>query len=319
VLRRDPIRRATQVAALLVTGASSAHAHDGRPLAPHDLWSAWERNPLILLALLLAAVVYAGGTHRLWRRSAVGRGIGHAHAAAFAAGWLALVVALVSPLHALGSVLFSAHMTQHEVMMVVAAPLLVLGRPHLAAAWALTPAWRRSVGRWMRRPALRRAWRLSTDVSVAWWGHAAALALWHLPGPYNATITSATLHALQHASFLVTALLFWWAVLHPARSRRAPGVFYLFVATLVTGAIGALLAFAPNLWYEAYVATTGRWGLTPLVDQQLGGIIMWIPGGASYLVAALTLVAVWLREPGRRARRATGPASASDAKRWSTV
>jgi cytochrome c oxidase assembly factor CtaG len=223
--------------------------------------------------------------------------------AAFAVGWATLAGALISPLHALGAVLFSAHMTQHELLMVVATPLLVLGRPLVAFIWAFPPAGRRRIASWVRWPALRSAWLAISRLTVAWWVHAAALCLWHVPVLYELTLVSSVAHAAQHASFVGSALLFWWALFNPGRERYGLAVGYLFGAVILTGALGALLTFAPTLWYEAYAATTGNWGLTPLDDQQLGGIIMWIPGGISYLVAGMALFALWLREAERRAQR----------------
>jgi putative membrane protein len=302
--------------ALLTVAASVARAHDGQPLAPHDLWSAWEWSPVVTIPVGVAAALYAVGVQRVWAHAARGRGVRRREVASFAVGWLALVGALVSPLHALGGALFSAHMIQHELIMVVAAPLLVLSRPLVAYLWAFPTRLRQRVASWTRRAAVRSSWRAITGAGIAWWAHAMALVLWHVPGPYEATLSSPVLHSLQHISFLATALLFWWAILQPVRATRGTAVAYLFVATLFTGALGALLAFAPNLWYVAYVATTGRWGLTPLEDQQLGGIIMWIPGGASYLIAGLALVVAWLRDSERRARRTDARLAAADSGRW---
>jgi cytochrome c oxidase assembly factor CtaG len=316
---RSTVARTSSCATLaLVAAAPAALAHDGRPLAPHDLWSAWEWSPAITVALLLLLVFYSAGVRRLWARSARGRGVRTRDVVCFACGWIALAVGVVSPLHALGGVLFSAHMTQHELLMVVAAPLLVLGRPVVAMVWALPLGWRRRAGGWVRRGSVRPLWGALTLPAVATALHLAALAVWHLPGPYEATYASAAVHALQHVSFLSTALVFWWALLRPAPGREGEAVAYLFASTLVTGALGALLAFAPELWYPHYAATTGAWGLTPLDDQQLGGIIMWVPGGGSYLLAALALFARWLRESERRARRHP-PLTMPNAGTWTSA
>jgi cytochrome c oxidase assembly factor CtaG len=293
----------TEAFMLLAAIPAIGSAHDGRPLEPHDLWSAWNWNPAIVLPLVLVAYVYGAGVRRVWSRSARGRGVRQWEALSFASGWIALVFALISPLHALGSALFSAHMTQHELMMVVAAPLLVIGRPFVACAWGLPRSWRRQVRVVMGANGLRDLWQLMSAPAVATIAHAVAVGVWHVPGPYQATLTSGVAHGLQHLAFFWTAVLFWWVILRPRRASRGQAVIYLFVTTLWTGALGALLAFAPELWYPQYAATTGAWGLTPLEDQQLGGIIMWIPGGVSYLVAALALLALWLTESERRAHR----------------
>jgi cytochrome c oxidase assembly factor CtaG len=144
-----------------------------------------------------------------------------------------------------------------------------------------------------------------TTPSIAFGLHAVALWAWHLPGLYQATLASELLHSFQHASFLFTALLFWWTILGASRAEIARGraILYLFLTALQTGALGALLTFAPSLWYPAYARTTGPWGLSPLDDQQLGGLIMWIPGSLAYLVAALALLAQWLRESEKRSFR----------------
>ena len=276
--------------------------HDGQPLAPHDLWSAWSWEPLVVVPLLLSAWLYVRGVQALWRNAGFGRGVARWEVAAFAAGWVTLALSLVSPLHRLGEVLFSAHMAQHEVLMVVAAPLLVLGRPVIPFLWALTPAWRRVAGTWSATAAVSTTWRLATLPLFAWALHAVAIWLWHAPSLYQATLGNETVHTIQHLSFLGTSLLFWWAVLHRMGSRlaRPAAVIYLFTTAGHTSLLGALLTFSPRLWYPLYDATTTPWGLTPLEDQQLAGVIMWVPAGLSYLIAALALAATWLREPGPR-------------------
>ena len=274
--------------------------HDGQPLAPHDLWSAWSWEPLVVIPLLLSAWLYVRGVQALWRNAGSGHGTSRWEAAAFAAGWVTLALSLVSPLHQLGGVLFSAHMAQHEVLMVVAAPLLVLGRPVIPFLWALPPAWRRVAGTWSATTAVSSIWKLITLPFVAWALHAVAIWLWHAPSLYQATLGSEAVHTLQHVSFIGTSLLFWWAVLHGVGGRlaRPAAVIYLFTTAGHTSLLGALLTFSPRLWYPLYDATTTPWGLTSLEDQQLAGVIMWVPAGLSYLIAALALAATWLREPG---------------------
>ena len=282
-----------------------APAHEGRPLAPHDLAAAWAADPAVLVLLLASAWLYARGVERLWRRGGVGGGIRRWQAACFAGGWVALFAAMASPLHPLGEALFSAHMVQHELLMVVAAPLLVLGRPLVPFVWALPVRWRRTAGRWAKAVPVRRTWRTLSAPFAAWLLHAAALWLWHLPGPYQAALAGGTVHALQHAGFLGTGLLFWWALVHGREGRMGYGasVFYLFATAMHSGGLGALLTFAPQPWYSAYADAAAAWGLTPLEDQQLAGLVMWIPAGAAYAVAGLFLLAGWMREAERRAVR----------------
>lgn len=257
---------------------------------------AWTLEPGVLLGLLGSGSLYLCGLARLWRQGQR-QGVREWEVACFCAGWLVLALALVSPLHALGGALLSAHMVQHELLMVVAAPLLVLGRPFVPMIWAFPASARHQVGRlaWWCHRSIRRTVALP---SVAWALHAAAILSWHLPRLYQRSLLSETDHALQHASFLVTGLLFWWSLLRGRGARQHAGaaVLYLFVTAVYTGGLGALLTLSPGLWYPAYVGRTAAWGLTPLEDQQLAGLIMWMPGALVYLVAALSLTLRWLAE-----------------------
>jgi putative membrane protein len=279
--------------------AFSAFPHDGQPLAPHDLWTAWSWEPLVVASLMLSAWLYFRGLRALWRSAGRGRGIRAWEAAAFALGWLFLAIALISPLHRLGGVLFAAHMVQHELLMVVAAPLLVLGRPIVPCLWGVPISWRRLAGTVSAAGTVRGAWQLLTRPSVAWTVHAFAIWLWHAPAWYQATLESEAVHTLQHVSFLGTALLFWWALLRGREGRpgRPAAVIYLFTTAIHTSLLGVLLLFSERLWYPLYDATTAAWGLTALEDQQLAGAIMWVPAGLAYLFASLGLAATWLREP----------------------
>jgi putative membrane protein len=277
-------------------------AHVGRPLEPHNLWRAWTFEPVTIALLALSAWTYATGLTRLWHAAGVGRGVRRHEAWSFAAGWLLLALTLLSPLHALGGVLFSAHMAQHELLMTVAAPLVVMGRPLIPFVWALSPRQRRITGQWTSARSVALSWRALTHPASAFFIHAAAIWVWHLPSLYDATVTSEAMHAAQHASFVGTALLFWWAVLHPslARGGTPASIGLLFGTLLHTGALGAVLTLTSRLIYSAYATTTGPWGLTPIEDQQVGGLIMWVPGGLAYVVAALALVVRLFRESERR-------------------
>jgi len=276
--------------------------HDSQPLAPHDLWSAWSWEPVVLASLAVSLWLYLRGLRALWHSAGRGRGVRRWEVTAFMGGWLTLALSLISPLHQLGGVLFSAHMAQHELLMVVAAPLLVLGRPIIPFLWGMPFAWRRVAGDWASAAPVKPAWVFLTLPVVAWVLHAVAIWVWHAPSLYQATLTSETMHTAQHVSFLGTALLFWWALLHGREGRlgRPAAVMYLFTTSVHTSLLGVLLTFSNRTWYRAYDATTLPWGLTPLEDQQLAGVIMWVPAGIAYLIAALALAATWLREPAGR-------------------
>lgn len=251
---------------------------------------AWDLAPWLVALLALSAIGYAVGLWRLWSNAGTGRGVTTTQAAAFGLGWLSLAAALVSPLDTWGGLLFSAHMVQHEVLMVVAAPLMVIGRPLATWTWALSPAQRRVVGRWFQARGWSALWGTLTDPLVAWALHALALWAWHIPAAFDAALQHEWLHILQHLSFFGTALFFWWSVLgHDPRGRYGPGhsTAYLFTTMLHTGALGALLTLAPTPWYPTYIPLTSALGFDPAQDQQLGGLVMWVPAGLAYVIAAL--------------------------------
>jgi putative membrane protein len=189
-------------------------------------------------------------------------------------------------------------MTQHELLMLGAAPLLVLGRPLIAFMWALPLVWSRRIGNWARINWFQKTWYALTIPLVAWIVHAVALWMWHIPVLFEAVLHSEWIHTLQHLSFLLSALLFWWALIHGRRGWMGYGaaVLYVFTTSIHSGLLGALLTFSRSVWYPSYVGLTTSWGLTPLEDQQLGGLIMWIPAGVLYAIAGLALFAGWLRE-----------------------
>ena len=214
---------------------------------------------------------------------------------AFAFGWLALVVALVSPIDALSEILFSAHMTQHELLMIVAAPLMVFGRPLVAFLWALPARWRLPVGQSI-------PWRFLGGPIPATLLHAIALWMWHLPSLYQATLRSEAIHAVQHLSFFLTAALFWWALVHGRYGRMGYGVAvaYVFFTAAHSGLLGALIALSPNVIYPIYQQAGAPWGINPIEDQQLAGIIMWIPASVLFTIVGVALFAAWLGEAERR-------------------
>ena len=272
--------------------------HEGKPHNWHDLARAWSFEPLVLIALLLSAVLFVVGFKRLSREAPQRKTVTPREAACFAVGWLALFVALVSPVHAWGRVLFSAHMTQHEILMLVAAPLLVLSRPVVPFLWALPLRWSRRLGNVAKLPAMQASWRLLTIPFAAWLVHAVALWTWHIPALFEAVLRFELVHTAQHLSFLISALLFWWALIHGPQGVMGYGaaVLYVFTTSLHSGLLGALITFAVALWYPSYAGLTESWGLTPLEDQQLGGLIMWVPAGVVYIIAGLALFAGWVRE-----------------------
>ncbi|MCL7421375.1 MAG: cytochrome c oxidase assembly protein [Methylobacter sp.] len=283
----------------------AAHAHGAAAIARDGLWTVWNTDLTVLAPLALTGGLYTVGLCRLRRRVRMGSGIRRREATAFAAGWLALFIALVSPLDALGNELFSAHMAQHEIMMLVAAPLLVLSRPVAAFLWGMPTCWRRrAVAAWRRRP-LAGLWHFCRRPLSAWGIHALVLWLWHIPLLFQSAIGNNLVHTLQHLGFLLSALLFWWAMVDRQQgvSNRLLGVFYIFTTAVHTGILGALLTFTASPWYPDYAATAPDWGFTPIEDQQLGGLIMWVPGGAVFIAVGLLSLMRYFQEAERISRQ----------------
>jgi len=215
----------------------------------------------------------------------------------FLSATLLLLVVLVSPLDMLGDIyLFSAHVLQHFLLALVIPPLWILGVPALS----LTRPWLVRSEHALSQPVL--AWSLGVGTMLAW----------HIPFLFNAALANPGLHIFQHLSFLITGAIFWWPIFAPAASRRIaplPAIFYLFSACTACSLLGAVLTFTPPGWYPAYLNRSGNpdilrqiragWGLDARSDQQLGGMLMWVPGCMVYLTAILARVARWYAAPER--------------------
>ena len=262
---------------------STAAAHTGRDNIASSLWG-------VLLAAVLfggAALAYRGFQAAAHRRRA------HRDAALFAAGWLTIVAALLSPIDVYGEVAFSVHMLQHVLLMNLGVPLLLLakpahyvpaGAPRAARAWSATRI----------RPPLRRLWLRATAVSSGFIINAVVIWIWHYPPIHDWALVTPSAHVLQHLSFTGGAVVFWAAIWRAAgRARAGLAILSLFATAIHTGILGAFLTFSARTWYGGY--TPSDIGLDPLADQQLAGAIMWIPGGFSYTIAAVVMMQTWLR------------------------
>jgi putative membrane protein len=258
----------------------------------------WSFEPVVVFALVLSATLFYRGAIRRWRKT----GWSVWHVVAFTLGWLTLLVALVSPVHKLGAMLFWVHMTQHELLMIIAAPLLVLARPLVYFLWALPFRWRERLGAMSKTPMFAATWRTLTGALFVWLLHGSAIWLWHIPALYRASVQDEFVHGLQHTMFLGTALLFWWTLMHGRFGRMGYGiaVLYVFTTAVHTSILGALMTFAQSVWYPIYDGRTAAWNLTALQDQQIGGLIMWIPAGTIFIVLGLALLAAWIGESEKR-------------------
>ena len=250
--------------------------------------TAWDFDPSVIIGCLALAILYAIACRSDFSR----------------AGWfllddIVMLLALISPLDVLADdYLFSAHMLQHMLLVLAVPPLLILAVPRQLA---------RSVVRVHALGAIERALR---NPPVAWTLGMVALWIWHLPRLYDATLASEALHIFEHLTFLVTATIFWWPILSPledSRMSHGAAFAYLGAAMLSTTVLGILITFAPVGVYAAYLhphdglgildALRHSWGLSTEADQQLGGLLMWVPGGLVYLCAIMAVLARWYRAP----------------------
>jgi putative membrane protein len=277
-------------AVLWMTAPLSAHVPG--IVTPEGVWRAWSLEPLVLITLAVTSLVYARGVRRLRSSAACGtRGGPRASASWFAAGQAVLVVALISPLDAVGGTLLSAHMAQHAILAGLSPPLLLLGAPGVAFAWGLrgVPGFRRLAPVWRCFGGVARA--LSTPMRAAA-VHGLAMWLWHAPTLFGAAVEHEWVHALQHLSFFITAMLFWRALLDAhSVAHAAAAASAAFVTFMHTGLLGALITMAPEPLYVVYVGRSESWAIAALADQHLAGLLMWVPLGLPYLVAGLVLTA----------------------------
>ena len=268
------------------------HVAEELPVTPSDVWRHWGGDAGSVVAIVLFALLYGVGVRRLRMSAGTQHVVSRSRVVAFSAAIVTLLVALCSPLDALTGTLFSAHMLQHVLLITVAAPLAVLGEPLVPILWAFPRRMRVGAGRFWNRAGMRKGGAFLVRALPAWGLHTAALWLWHLPGPYSAALASPVLHAAEHLCFFVTALLVWWVALRPLHSNRGIGAaIIVLTGTLAqSGALGAILTFSGTPWYYAQSAGAGAWHLTALEDQQLAGLIMWIPASFFYLAAILAVM-----------------------------
>jgi putative membrane protein len=249
------------------------------------IWSLWSWDPTVVVGCVALVAWYVW----LWRGRLGGKFY------VFLAGVLVLMLALVSPLDALGDqYLFSAHMLQHLLLILVVPPLLLLGSPASLFTNVLRNRWVAGLERALRWPVL--AWTLGIGT----------LYVWHVPAFYNAALADEGIHVVQHICFLVTSTIFWWPVFSPLEGSRTPmlvAVPYLLAAAMANAALGMYFSFASPGLYPAYLNPDGDsavlslvrngWSLSAVADQQLGGLLMWVPGGLFYLGAIFGVLVRW--------------------------
>lgn len=271
-------------------------AHAGQPPTPHDVWAAWNLDPFLVTGLVLAWWVYARG-----RTPGVQRPRDRWRARAFAGALGAIGIALVSPLEPLSSALASAHMAQHLLLLFGAAPLLAFSAPSSRLLRGSPLALRRGLASGRRALGLSaRSLRPFSSPAVVCLFHVAALWTWHAAALYDAALSSPALHVAEHVVFVVTGVLFWRVIVGSrAAARVSPGlgILLVFGMSMQSVFLSLLLTFAKTPFYAGYTSTTAAWGLSPLADQQLAGVLMWVPAGFVSLGVALNLLRAWLGEP----------------------
>jgi putative membrane protein len=295
-----PIARlAATTVALACVAATNVSAHVTAQDPATGGISGWDGAVLLLLAV--AAMLYGRGAHVLAVRGARVR---PAERAAFWVGWLAMITAVAPPVDSLAVRLFSFHMVQHELLLLVGAPLVIAGRPIVPWLWALPGPIRQSAGGGLHRAPARSLWRALTRPAIAWALHGATIWIWHAPVFYQAAIRNEAVHALQHATFVGTAVLFWWGLIYGRYGRIAYGaaVLYVFTTAVHTSALGALITFAAAPLYPLYAARAAERGIDAIGDQQLAGMYMWVPAGIVLTIFGLVLLVAWLAEADRRSR-----------------
>jgi putative membrane protein len=241
----------------------------GRPWIPYcgaapgpEAWlGRWNTDPVLALALLLGSL--ALWLPHPWQAGMVGHQRG-----ALRAAWAAVLLLYVSPLCALSSAFFTARVVHHLALVFVLAPLLVVG-----------------LGRWLR-PLPLPVWTCTALAAGTFW-------LWHAPGVYAAALSSTAVYWLMQLSLLATATAFWAAI---QRAGPAVSLAAILASTVLMGLLGALIAFAARPLYAPHFSSTTGWGVSPLEDQQLAGVVMWAPGSLAYLGAALWIGWRWMRD-----------------------
>ncbi len=286
--------------AFMAGSASFAHAH-----VDSDVEAAATLQYLQAIIITAATLLYATGVYRIRCRVGHDRVVTHWQTLAFTLAAILFVVALSQPVDDVTDALFSAHMAQHLVLMLLIPPLLVWSRPIVVGFWAFphgarkllansrTSRFLRAVIAWLMQPLVVAALFLGT------------FSFWHLPRPYAWSLENEWIHAFEHLTFLVTAIMFWKLVIEPS-GRRSMGYYatliYVAAIAVLSGLPGALMLLSPVALFKARDSVSAVWGLTPLEDQQIAGLIMWIPAGLFFLVpiAVLFIKAMMADAPARR-------------------
>ncbi len=251
-----------------------------------SLWFQWEGHAGSLLAIALLQGIYLIGIGPLRERYRLADSIEPRQIATFTAGVVILFFAFTSPIHVLGeNFLFSMHMLQHLLVTLIAPPLLILGTPD-----------------WLLRPLLRPNWafrtaRILTNPLVAFGTFNMVFALWHIPALYNSSLTIEGVHAFEHMIMIATAMLVWWpltSMLPELPRLNYPfQMGYLFAMSVAQIIVFGMITFANQPIYDFYINAPRIWEMSPLVDQQIGAIIMKVGSGMLFLTLMIVAFFKW--------------------------
>jgi len=277
----------------LAAAGTAAHDAIGED---EGVWTAWSFDLPVLVPAVLLGFFYACGLRRWPVRH-------HAHqwwkTACYYSGLMIGVLSVVSPIDRLGEHHFFAHMIQHELIMVAAIPLILLGAPTTPVLRGM-PRWLRVnvVGAFAGEPVVRRVWRGLAQPLIALVISQGIIVAWHLfPGWYNAAVERDGVHYVQHFSFAFGALLFWWNIIDPAPLRAPMGyllrIVYVLAGTTAQSVIAAMITLADQPLYDVYETARPIFDMSPLSDQELGGLVMWVPGQMIHLGVMGALFGVW--------------------------
>jgi len=260
------------------------------PMEELNFWlTQWNWEPSIVVGTILMVAGYLYAVGPLRKKYFLAPEVKRSQVVYFLLGSGLMFLALVSPLDELGdSYLFSAHMVQHLFLTIVGPPLLLLGTP----GWLITPL--------LRNRSIFVIARVLTYPWIAFFLYNADFWLWHAPSLYNATLENQSIHILEHLTFIIFGVINWWPIFSPVEEglpRLSFGgqVLYLFLSGMPTVALGAGLTFSPPL-YAPYLAAPRIWGISAATDQQLGGLIMWIPGNIFYIIIVSVLFIRWMQK-----------------------
>ncbi len=298
---------------LLIAAATPAFAHEDATLTEQTAWTAWNLTPDIVIPTALVAIIYIVG---MLRRRAITEPLPPWRHAAFFGGLAAVFLSLQSPIDPIAERLFWMHQIQHLLLRMIGPMLIALAAPQ----GILSAGLRATLGGNVVKPivsngALRSVFRFLARPTVATILFVAALYVWEVPRYHNLAIVNEPVHYVMHVTMLIAGLLFWWLVFdqRPARQGLRYGVrlMMLWVVTLSNIVLGAYTVLKSDVLYGAYDIAGRLFGISPLADEQLGGVVIWIPGSMMCLAGILIVIHMWGHQETRVAERAAAAPPAS--------